>query len=61
MNMKKYGMLLWVVFCGLLSSCLSTGAASSAAGGEVTGVGGMSYSEPTPYGMVLVKKGSLKI
>ena len=61
MNMKKMGMLMAVVASLLLCSCLSTGSASSTAGGEVTGVGGMSYSEPTPYGMVLVKKGSLKI
>ena len=52
MNMKKMGMLMAVVASLLLCSCLSTGSASSTAGGEVTGVGGMSYSEPTPYGKV---------
>lgn len=61
MNMKKMGILVAVAASMLLCSCLSTGSASSASGGEVTGIGGMSYSEPTPYGMVLVKKGSLKI
>lgn len=61
MNMKKMGILVVVAASMLLCSCLSTGSASSASGGEVTGIGGMSYSEPTPYGMVLVKKGSLKI
>ena len=30
------------------------------AGGEVTGVGGTSWTEPTPYGMVLVSRGSMK-
>ena len=29
-------------------------------GGEVTGVSGTSWTEPTPYGMVLVERGSIK-
>ena len=37
-------------------SCMST--RSSSAGGEVTGVGGSSFAEPTPYGMVLIDRGS---
>ena len=37
-------------------SCMST--RSSSAGGEVTGVGGSSFAEPTPYGMVLVDRGA---
>ena len=40
-------------------SCMST--RSSAAGGEVTGVGGTSFSEPTPYGMVLIDRGAYKM
>lgn len=39
-------------------SC-ATGA-RSAAGGEVTGIGGSQWTEPTPYGMVLVDRGSIK-
>ena len=42
-----------------LASC--AGSASSGAGGEVTGVGGSSWTEPTPYGMVLVDRGSMKV
>ena len=34
--------------------------ARSAAGGEVTGIGGSQWTEPTPYGMVLVDRGSIK-
>lgn len=30
-------------------------------GGEVTGVNGTSVNEPTPYGMVLIQRGSIKI
>ncbi len=39
-----------------LSSCsLSRGVG---AGGEVTGVGGSTFAEPVPYGMVLVDRGA---
>ena len=41
----------------LLVSC--AGARRSSAGGEVTGVGGSSFAEPTPYGMVLVDRGTI--
>ncbi len=45
------------VFCLVLASCM--GARRSSAGGEVTGVGGASFAEPTPYGMVLVDRGMI--
>ena len=44
----------------ILASC-ATGGSRSSAGGEVTGVGGVSWAEPTPYGMVLVDRGSMKV
>ena len=40
-----------------LSSC--AGARRSGAGGEVTGVGGASFAEPVPYGMVLIDRGTI--
>ena len=40
-----------------LSSCFGT--RNSATGGEVTGVGGYSWAEPTPYGMILIDRGSI--
>ena len=43
----------------LLSSCLGSKMASS--GGEVTGTTGRTFSEPTPYGMTLIKRGHLKM
>ncbi len=46
-----------VVAVWLLSSC--AGARRGSAGGEVTGVGGSTLSEPTPYGMVLIDRGSI--
>ena len=47
-------------FLLLLSSCLGSKMASSG-GGEVTGASGRTFSEPTPYGMTLVKRGHLKM
>lgn len=61
MNMKYWLIILGVMPFILLDSCISSSSSSSSTGGEVTGVGGMSYNEPTPYGMVFVKKGSLKV
>ena len=44
----------------LLSSCFGSKMMTSS-GGEVTGTGGKAFTEPTPYGMVLVKRGQLKM
>ena len=41
----------------LAVSC--TGVRGGGNGGEVTGVGGSSLAEPTPYGMVLIDRGSI--
>ena len=58
--MKKIIHLIIVIT--LLSAAVSCATGSrSAAGGEVTGVGGSSWAEPTPYGMVLVSRGSVKM
>ena len=45
----------------MLHSCFSVGGNVNARGGEVTGIGGVAIYEPAPYGMVLVKRGSLKM
>ena len=44
----------------LLISCFG-GKASMSSGGEVTGSGGKVLSEPTPYGMTLIKRGHLRM
>lgn len=44
----------------LLSSCFGSKMMTSS-GGEVTGTGGKAFTEPTPYGMVLVKRGHLRM
>ena len=42
-------------------ACTSSGYSTAAVGGEVTGSSTAPLREPVPYGMVLVKRGSLKI
>lgn len=45
-----------------LSGCLGARSASvSGRGGEVVGVGGRNFVEPTPYGMVKVNRGHLRM
>ena len=44
----------------LFSGCFGSKLASQD-GGEVTGAGGKAFTEPTPYGMTLVKRGHLKM
>ena len=51
--------LLIVMFA--VAACFGGTSKSGSNGGEVTGVSGSSINEPTPYGMVLVNKGSLKM
>lgn len=58
--MKKIiHILLGLLALSVVVSC-ATGSRNSM-GGEVTGVGGTSWAEPTPYGMVLVSRGSVKM
>ena len=58
--MKKVSIYLLPIVVALLASACAAGGQSSA-GGEVTGVGGTSWAEPTPYGMVLVDRGSMEV
>ncbi len=58
--MKKNAIyILSLILAAVAVGCASSG--HSSAGGEVTGVGGTSWTEPTPYGMVLVSRGSMKV
>ena len=58
--MKRLTIGLFAVGALLLSSCFGS-KMTSAGGGEVTGTGGKAFTEPSPYGMVLVKRGHLKM
>ncbi|MDE7376254.1 MAG: SUMF1/EgtB/PvdO family nonheme iron enzyme [Muribaculaceae bacterium] len=51
--------LLPLAAAAILASCAAGG--SSSAGGEVTGVSGSYWAEPTPYGMVLIDRGSMQV
>ena len=55
-----FSYLLPLTFCLFLTGCFGS-KLSSSQGGEVTGIGGRVFSEPTPYGMTLIKRGHLKM
>lgn len=60
--MKKIAIyILSLTIALVVASCAAGGRSSSSAGGEVTGVGGSYWAEPTPYGMVLVSRGSMEV
>ena len=40
-----------------MGGCMGSSSSANATGGELTGVRGSAYSEPTPYGMVLSARG----
>ena len=61
MNKKSLLLVGAAIGCMALASCFGGNSSANAVGGEVTGVKGSSFSEPTPFGMVAIHKGSLKI
>ncbi len=58
--MKKLSNYLVSIAIAALATSCAMGSRSSA-GGEVTGVHTTSWAEPTPYGMVLVSRGSMEV
>ncbi len=61
MNKKILLLVGAALGCMALASCFGSNSSANAVGGELTGVKGTSFSEPTPFGMVPVHKGSLRI
>ena len=63
MKMKKCIMLLCSAFALMaLTGCFGAKSSSMAGrGGEVVGVNGKGFTEPSPYGMVKVNRGFLKM
>lgn len=61
--MKKFICLLTIVISLALVSCMGSrmGAMGGTQGGEVTGINGSAVSEPAPYGMVFIQRGSIKV
>ena len=47
-------------FLLLMVSCFG-GKETTANGGELTGASGKGFAEPAPYGMVLIKRGHLRM
>ena len=61
MKTKSLLLVAAAIGCMALASCFGSSSSANAVGGELTGVKGSSFSEPVPFGMVPVHKGSLKI
>ena len=61
MEKTKFMTALGLVATIVLTGCFGGRMSSLGRGGEVVGVGGKSFTEPTPYGMTLVKRGFLKM
>ncbi len=59
--MKRTSLYLLPIAATMLTAASCATGSRNASGGEVTGVGGMSWAEPTPYGMVLVSRGSMEV
>ena len=56
--MKKF--FIFLIATIALASCSGIRKSINSGGGEVTGVGAVTFTEPTPYGMVLIDCGSMK-
>ena len=63
MNIRKTTFQLCaIITVALLSSCFGGKLTGTSTGGEVTGYGsGRGFQEPTPYGMTLINRGSLRM
>ncbi len=59
--MKKLVFIAVIALIGAIVYSCGNPLRSSASGGELTGVSMMAWDEPTPYGMVLIKRGALKM
>ena len=61
--MKKIISLSIITLSIFAVSCMGSrmGGMSDSQGGEVTGISGTAISEPTPFGMVFISRGSIKI
>ncbi len=53
--------VLLILSACCLTACMGASSNAMATGGEITGVRGTAFSEPAPYGMVAVPKGSLRV
>ena len=61
MNKKTTIKALWAAVAALVLTGCFGGKSAMSSGGEVTGAGGRAFSEPTPYGMVMIPRGHLRM
>lgn len=59
--MMKKGFIFAGITALLLLTVSCMGAKQGSEGGEVTGVSSVAVNEPSPFGMTLIQRGSLKI
>ena len=52
MKIKSLLLVGAAISCIALASCLGSSSSANAVGGELTGVKGSAFSEPTPFGMM---------
>ena len=61
MNIHKIIVGFFLVAVSLAAASCFGGKMVSSSGGEVTGVSGRAFTEPTPYGMTMIKRGHLRM
>ena len=59
--MRNKSMIMAATALLLLTASCAGSSSASMEGGELTGGGSQAFNEPTPYGMVLIQRGSLKL
>ena len=59
--MKRITLCLSAIIAVLMFASCMGAQSSNAIGGELTGISGTSVNEPSPYGMVLIERGSIKM
>ena len=59
--MKRITLCLSAIIAVLMFASCMGAQSSNAIGGELTGISGTSINEPSPYGMVLIERGSIKM
>ena len=59
--MRNKSMIMAATALLLLTASCAGSSSASMEGGELTGGGSQAFNEPTPYGMVLIQRGSLRL
>ena len=54
-------LLIFICFWRVQQTTCGAPVGESSSGGELTGISAVAWDEPAPYGMVLIKRGSVKV